>query len=76
MRGSYWSRKKVISMSTTMQCIFCDSAFPCYGGWYAHIMEHLRSEADITISKVYWDLVLKPIILKQMRKVEKGPFFT
>jgi len=63
-------------MSTTMQCIFCDSAFPCYGGWYAHIMEHLRSEADITISKVYWDLVLKPIILKQMRKVEKGPFFT
>jgi hypothetical protein len=25
-------------------------------------MEHLRSEADITISKVYWDLVLKPIM--------------
>ncbi len=56
MLGSYWLRKRVISMSKTMQCIFCDSAFPCYGGWYEHIMEHLRSEAEIILSKVYWNL--------------------
>jgi len=54
-------RKKVISLRTAMQCIFCDSAFPCYGEWYGHIMEHLRSEAEISISKVYWNLVFKPI---------------
>ena len=57
MQGSYRLRKKVISMSTTMQCIFCDSEFPCYGGWYEHIMEHLRSEAEIILSTVYWNLV-------------------
>ncbi len=57
MLGRYWLRKRVISMSTTMQCIFCDSVFPCYGGWYEHIMEHLRSEAEIILSKVYWNLV-------------------
>jgi len=48
-RRSYWVRKKVSSMRTTMECIFCDSVFPCYAGWYEHIMEHLRSEAEMTI---------------------------
>ena len=57
MQGSYWLRKKVISMNTTMQCKFYDSVFPCYEGWYEHIMEHLSSEAEIILSKVYWNLV-------------------
>jgi len=48
-------------MSTTMQCTFCDSRFPCYAGWYEHIMEHFRSEAEMSLSKVFWNLMLKPV---------------
>ena len=44
-------------MKTTMECIFCDSVFPCYAEWYEHIMEHLSSKAEIILSKVYWNLV-------------------
>ena len=58
----YTARKKVNSMNTKMQCTFCDSEFQCYARWYEHIMEHLRSEAEISLSELYWKLVLKPIM--------------